>query len=99
LGLSIDTLGHVRRAGQLGYQAAAQIKAPVLILQGTEDIVALPQFTRQLAQQLPQLNGYLEVEGDHELSRATTKAWPLIAALVQQFVRNTTLTGEVNPTA
>lgn len=88
LNLPIDTLGHVRRAGQLGYQAAAQIQAPVLILQGTADVVALPRLTRRLAAQLPHLSAYLEVQADHELSRATTKAWPLIEAIIRQFVLN-----------
>lgn len=88
LNLPIDALGHVRRAGQLGYQAAAQIQAPVLILQGTADVVALPRFTRRLAAQLPHLSAYLEVQADHELSRATTKAWPLIGAIMRQFVLN-----------
>ena len=92
--LPIELLGHVRRAGQLAYQAAAQIQAPVLIFQGTDDVIALPQFTRQLAQQLPHLNGYVEVPTDHELSRATTEAWPLITALMQQFAHNVTLASE-----
>lgn len=98
LNLPIDTLGHVRRAGQLGYQAAAQIQAPVLILQGTADVVALPRFTRRLAAQLPHLTAYLEVQADHELSRATTKAWPLIAATMQQFARNGVETSEAKAT-
>jgi pimeloyl-ACP methyl ester carboxylesterase len=88
ISLPVDVLGQVRRAGQLGYQATPQVKAPVLVLQGTKDLVALPNFTRQLAYRLPHLAGYFEVESDHELSRAKTTAWPLITALMQQFAMN-----------
>jgi hypothetical protein len=88
LGLPFDVLGQVRRAGQLGYQATLQVKAPVLVLQGTKDPFALPSFTRQLANRLRRLAGYFEVESDHELSRAKTTAWPLITALMQQFAMN-----------
>jgi carboxylesterase len=94
LGLPVATLGQVRRAGQLGYQAAPQVKAPVLVLQGTQDIVALPGYTRRLAARLPHLAGYVEVEGDHELSRAQSRAWPLLTALIQQFAANLEMTSE-----
>ncbi len=94
LGLPLAVLGQVRRAGQLGYQAAPQVRAPVLILQGNKDIIAVPHFTRQLVQRLPKLAGYIEVEGDHELSRAKSETWPLLAAFIQRFAQNLALSRE-----
>ncbi|CAN5787205.1 alpha/beta fold hydrolase [soil metagenome] len=94
LALPLEVLGHVRRAGQLGYLATPQVRAPVLILQGHQDIVAAPRFTRQLGRRLPMLAGYVEVEGDHELSRAKTEAWPLVAAFMQRFAANLDLSHE-----
>ncbi len=94
LSLPLTVLGQVRRAGQLGYQATPQVRSPVLILQGGQDIVAVPRFTRQLSLRLPKLAGYVEVEGDHELSRAKTEAWPLLATFMQRFAANLDLSLE-----
>jgi len=85
LALPTHVLGEVRRAGRLGYAAAPTVKAPVLILQGSEDDVAHPTFTRRLACRLPTLAGYVELRGDHQLVKAQGKAWPLVSALIQQF--------------
>jgi len=85
LELPVDTLGEVRKAGRLGYQALPQVNAPVVIMQGSEDIVAVPRFTRQMAHRLPMLAGYVEMPGSHELIQGRSEAWPLISALVQQF--------------
>ena len=85
LELPIDILGEVRQAGRLGYQALPQVKTPVVIMQGSEDIVAIPRFTRQMARRLPMLAGYVQMPGRHELIQGRSEAWPLIAALVQQF--------------
>lgn len=85
LELPVDILGEVRQAGRLGYQALPQVKTPVVIMQGSEDIVAIPRFTRQMARRLPMLAGYVQMPGSHELIQGRSEAWPLIAALVQQF--------------
>jgi len=87
LELPVDILGEVRQAGRLGYQALPQVKTPVVIMQGSEDIIAVPRFTRQMARRLPMLAGYVEVPGSHELIQGRSEAWPLIVALVQQFAQ------------
>lgn len=94
LSLPLKVLGQVRRAGKLGYQAAPLVKAPTLILQGNQDVVAMPRYTRQLVQRLPKLAGYVEVEDGHELSRAQAEAWPLLAAFMQRFAANLELLRE-----
>lgn len=78
-------LGQVRRAGQLGYHFAAQVQSPALIVQGHDDPLVQPEFTRQLAARLPNLAGYLEVPGQHEIVRGQTPHWSQVAAAVCTF--------------
>ncbi|MFN8492821.1 MAG: alpha/beta fold hydrolase [Caldilineaceae bacterium] len=94
LGLPVRLLGQVREAGRLSYRAAAHVQAPVLVLQGQQDIVALPALTRQLVQQLPKVAGYLEAPADHEFVYARTAAWPLVTALLQEFAQTLTAVTE-----
>lgn len=96
LGLPVRLLGQVREAGRLGYAAAAQVQAPVLVLQGSQDVVALPSLTRQLVQQLPTVAGYLEAPADHELVYARTSAWPLVTAMIQAFAQTLVPATEAN---
>lgn len=78
-------LGQVRRAGQLGYAAADAVTAPVLIFQGRRDPLVRPHLTRQLAQRLPNLAGYVEVDGEHDLVRGAAPDWPTIAMIMRTF--------------
>jgi len=78
-------LGQVRRAGQLGYAAADAVTAPVLIFQGRRDPLVRPHLTRRLAQRLPNLAGYVEVDGEHDLVRGAAPDWPTIALIMRTF--------------
>jgi carboxylesterase len=78
-------LGQVRRAGQLGFVAAEKVLAPVLIFQGRRDPLVRPHVTQRLAQRLPNLAGYLEVNGEHDLVRGVAPDWPAVAAVLRTF--------------
>jgi esterase/lipase len=68
LRLPVSALLQVRDAGKRGYTASPHVRAPVLICQGTRDLLATPPLTHQLAARLPNLVGYVEVDSDHELA-------------------------------
>ena len=86
LRLPVHVLGQVRRSGQLGYRFAAQVHAPVLIIQGSADPLVKPRVTKRLAARLPNLAGYVEVPGEHELIRGKSAAWPLVTAAMRAFL-------------
>lgn len=86
LSLPVHVLGQVRRSGRLGYRSAARVTAPVLIVQGAQDVLVKPRATRRLARRLPNLAGILEVDGTHEsIVRGGDPSWPAVAAAVRRF--------------
>ena len=85
LELPTRVLGHVRRAGQLGFVAASQVKAPVLIFQGRHDPLVKPQVTQRLARRLPNRAGYIELTGKHDLVRGLTPGWDLVIQSLRFF--------------
>jgi carboxylesterase len=86
LRIPVRVIGQVRRSGQLGYRAAAEVSAPTLIIQGSEDPLVKPLVTRRLASRLPNLFEYVEVPGGHELIGGNTPSWPQMAAALQRFL-------------
>jgi len=78
-------LGQVRRAGQIAYEVSEKVTAPVLIFQGRGDVLVRPAITRQLAGRLPNLAGYVEVDGEHDLVRGVAPGWPTVASLLHHF--------------
>ena len=86
LSLPMHALGQVRHSGQLAYDAAPQVHAPVMIVQGQDDPLVKPRLTQQLARRLPNLAGYLEVPGQHEIVRGATPAWAEVTDAVRRFL-------------
>lgn len=84
LRIPTQVLGQVRRSGQLGFRAAAEVSAPTLIVQGAQDPLVKPSITRQLAARLRNLAAYVEVTGGHELINNDDSSWPTIAAAVKR---------------
>ena len=67
LPLPLSAIGQVRKAGRLALRSADTVNQSTLILQGSHDDLAHPKFTRELARKLPQLTGYIELNGGHNL--------------------------------
>lgn len=86
LTLPTRALGQVRRAGQVGYDAASAVSAPVLIFQGRRDPLVKLRLTRRLAHRLPNLAGYLEIDGEHDLVRGIAPDWPVVVTMLHRFV-------------
>ena len=86
LELPTRALGQVRRAGQIAYAVSERVTAPVLIFQGRADVLVKPAMTRQLARRLPNLAGYVEVDGEHDLVRGAAPGWPGVAGVLRHFI-------------
>lgn len=89
IAIPIALLDQVRRASQDGYNHAAELQAPVLILQGRHDDVSRPERTRLL---LPRLNSvrYVELEANHQVLNPQGAAWPQIRQAVADFADSLT---------
>lgn len=85
LELPTRVIGQVRRAGQIGYAVAGQVTAPVLIFQGRGDPLVKPRVTQRLAQRLPNLAGYVEIDGEHDLVRGLAPGWPVVDKTLRAF--------------
>lgn len=88
--LPTSILNEIRITGQTGYDSAARIHGPVLIVQGTEDDLVSPDKTRQLMRQFPGTVYYKEVPGQHELLNPTTASWQSICHAISDFTHHLT---------
>lgn len=86
LSLRTSLLGQVRRAGQMGHAALPHVTAPVLIFQGTKDLLAHPSLTRQMARALPNLAGYVEVDSGHGLAHLNLEREVAVAVPLTTFL-------------
>ena len=78
-------LGQLEQVGKRARRVAAQIDIPTLILQGIEDEVARPSYSRQLLTQLGGRLSYYEFLAGHNLVRAEQPAWVEVEAAVTAF--------------
>jgi carboxylesterase len=81
----VGSLVEVRNAGRGAWKAAAQVGCPTLVLQGKQDALVRPAFTRQLLDRLPGHPEYRELEAAHDLPDAQAPAWPEVSAVALEF--------------
>lgn len=86
LSLPMSTLGEVRNAGRTAYRRAAEVHAPALVVQGATDEVARPFLSRMLAQRLPNLTGYVEVDAGHDLIHGNSASGDGVCILMRRFL-------------
>lgn len=86
--LPTEALANVRLAGRLGYRAAPVVHVPTLVLQGRDDEIVRPAVTQQLVARLPNLRGYVELPGHHNIIEPGQPAWPHVEQFVVQFAQN-----------
>lgn len=82
----LEMVDQIRVAGEQAYQLAPQIKIPALIVQGRQDELVLPRFTRQWSQRFPGRLHYAEVEGDHNFLNPYTSVYQQIERTVLDFM-------------
>jgi carboxylesterase len=95
LELPTSVLGELRRCGHKGLAAAAKVSQPVLILQGRSDPIAHPIMSRKLAAVLPNLVGYVELPGTHELVQQHDSIAGQSAYLLSRFLAHTVCAKDV----
>jgi carboxylesterase len=78
-------LGQLERLGKGARRVAGQIDIPTLVLQGSEDEVARPTYSRHLLTQLGGRLSYHEFVAGHNLVRAEKPAWVEVEAAVAAF--------------
>lgn len=85
---SIDPniLEQLQASGKAAVKAASRFDVPTLVVQGLQDEVARPLYTRQYLKRLPQGTEYIEMEADHEIVKETSSAFPELAQTVTAFL-------------
>jgi carboxylesterase len=63
----IGVLDELRQVGRMAFRSTAQIQAPTLVIQGSQDDWVKPAATRRLLQRLPASLRYLELPAAHDL--------------------------------
>jgi len=57
----------------------------VLILQGRDDPIVMPEHTRRLARRLPRRPAPVELAGGHALPDPSGPAWPVVVREILAF--------------
>ncbi len=81
----VGSLVEVRNAGRGAWAAADRVGCPVLVLQGTRDMLVRPAFTQRLLERMPGRPEYRELEAAHDLPDARAPAWPEVRAAALEF--------------
>lgn len=68
-------------------RAAPKVTVPAFVLQGTEDTVVFPRYTRELVSKLGGQVIYREMPGDHYLPLQWMPSWPYLKKVVQDELR------------
>ena len=84
--LPTATLNELRRVSTTAGRAARRVSAPTLVLQGRDDVTVLPGDTRRLAVRLGGALALRELPGGHLLVADDGPSWPVVRALVTDFV-------------
>ena len=86
-GVSPQVIDELRKFGVSARQVAAKVTAPVVVIQGHQDTVVHPRYTRELMDRFPHLRAYHEVPGDHMIPLDTAASWPVIESIVLNEVQ------------
>ncbi len=83
--LPLSLIDQVRGLSRRMWTALPQVRAPMLVVQGTRDSVVRTPQTRKLLRRLKNDVRYVEVEAEHDLTLPGNPAWPQVAAAVGAF--------------
>ena len=80
-------IDQVMATGATSYAVAAGVHAPVLVIQGREDEIVRPEYTRDLVERLGDSVQYHEIDGGHDLLEHDQVAWGAVTHLVLDFAQ------------
>lgn len=80
-------IGQVMATGAASYAVAAGIRVPALVIQGREDRIVRPAYTRDLAGRLGGSVQYHEIDGGHDLLERDQVGWEDVSRLVLAFTQ------------
>jgi len=83
--LPTGMFNEIRRAGLAAYRAAAQVRIPILIVQGIKDELSRTRMTRKLLRRYAGPVLYAEIQAAHELLDATQPVWSQVRSLILEF--------------
>lgn len=76
----------LRQMSKMVYKSAKSIIIPLLIIQGNQDRVVIPELTKRLLRRFPnQKLQYLEVNAEHDLININNPAWAEIENAILNF--------------
>lgn len=87
LKLPLSVFDQLNQVGRIAHQSVERVRAPALVIQGTEDDIVRPQDTRSLLQRLPGPLVYHEVTAQHDLLDPDKSTWGSIEEAVLSFTR------------
>ncbi len=76
----------VRQVGRSAWQAAPQVAAPTLIVQGQADETVRPEHTRKLSARIRGPVRYQEVSAGHSLLDPDEAGWEMVSGLVLDYL-------------
>jgi esterase/lipase len=85
LEIPLMILDQLREVGREGLAAAPLIYVPTLVIQGEQDKVIPPKWTKDMAKQLPNLVSYVIVEGSHSLTMPRCPSIDKVLSLLVSF--------------
>jgi carboxylesterase len=96
--LPTKAIDEVRQLGQSSGKLASSIYCPTLLLQGSQDSVVLPRFSRQLITRLAGPVSYRELPGDHTFPKMRPPNSYNITSDILNFVTGSPLTEATSAT-
>jgi carboxylesterase len=85
LGVPVRLLAEAFSSGSRSYRAAPRVRCPTLILQGSHDQLARPDFTRRLSCRFRTPARYLELPAGHRLLAERGPCWEEVERAVLEF--------------
>ncbi len=81
-------LDQIREVGRAGWAAASNITVPTLLIQGEQDNIIRPKWTRSLKDSLGGPVQYTQVDGPHSLTMPHNPAFENVLGIIATFAKS-----------
>lgn len=90
LPVPISIIEEIRQLGHQTWKLAHLVSTNTLVLQGSQDMIVKPHFTRQLVNRIPANKRYCEVNTGHDIPDPTDPAWSQVVREILVFSQELT---------